>query len=53
MQSPKEVDVMRVAVCNAGIGAVSCCDGGSGIGVVTVSLLSRKLCHATCVVELI
>lgn len=53
MQCPKEVDVMGVAVRNAGIGAVSCCDEGSEIGVVRVSLLSRQLCTSTCVVELI
>lgn len=53
VQCPKEVDVMGVAVRNAGIGVVSCCNGGSGIGVVRVSLLSRQLCTTTCVVELI
>lgn len=33
------------------IGAVSCGDGGSGIGVVGASLLSRKPLNTTCLAE--
>lgn len=43
---------MGVAVCSAGVGAVSGCDGRLGIGAVGVILLSRKLYNAAWVAEL-
>ena len=46
---------MGVSVCREGrgqgIGVVSCCDGGSGIGVVRVSRLSRKPPNSICLAE--